>query len=601
MSGRKRLLMGLLLGLLGSASLGTARAWDDSAWWDGFVPPGVRGGGPSSGGDINAIVRSGPNIYVGGDFDSAGGVPASNVARWDGTHWHPLGDGLDGIVHALFFWYGDLHAGGEFQNPAPHIAKYWAGEWHQVGVGDFDDVVRCFIDFRGELWVGGDFEKIGDQEIAYMASFDGVDWLDRDGCGADPPWGNASVRSFVVYADTLRIGGTFEQCALVEAPYFAKYWESFGYWKPHDSGEGLNGSVNDFMERDGELWIGGEFGSVNDLPSRGIGLYSSSGFFQVPPGGGADHDILDLEPFGNWFYASTRYGIYPYGTSGPEDPHWLDPLGNLEEIDHSAFELLYWNPDLYAVGSIRDGIARWDGEGWRRLGAGIINEGSGHDVEALCAWNGGIVAGGFMGISSADETATSAYVGFFDGETWFPLANGLSRDVFDLIVFDDDLYACGRFTRNNESPMPAIARWDGSAWHALGSGLSGVSNLAYTLEVFDGQLAVGGSFNVADGVSCPARVALWNGSSFSALGDGMNGPVRDLQAWNGSLVAGGSMSMGGATRFVALWDDATWQPMEWPRSPALSIPAASMTRPRSRAQRATSRGSPGARTAYPET
>ena len=30
--------------------------------------------------------------------------------------------------------------------------------------------------------------------------------------------------------------------------------------------------------------------------------------------------------------------------------------------------------DLYAAGSLADGIARWDGVAWRRLGAGIIAE-----------------------------------------------------------------------------------------------------------------------------------------------------------------------------------------------------------------------------------
>jgi hypothetical protein len=43
----------------------------------------------------------GPGLYAGGDFDSAGGVPASRIARWDGAAWSALDAGADGFVRAL--------------------------------------------------------------------------------------------------------------------------------------------------------------------------------------------------------------------------------------------------------------------------------------------------------------------------------------------------------------------------------------------------------------------------------------------------------------------------------------------------------------------
>src|SRR6056297_2178290 len=44
---------------------------------------------------------SGPALYAGGDFATAGGVAVNNVARWDGSEWTPLGEGIDGWVEAL--------------------------------------------------------------------------------------------------------------------------------------------------------------------------------------------------------------------------------------------------------------------------------------------------------------------------------------------------------------------------------------------------------------------------------------------------------------------------------------------------------------------
>src|SRR5262245_36647151 len=43
----------------------------------------------------------GPELYAGGAFTVAGGVPASRVAAWDGARWAALASGMDGDVLAL--------------------------------------------------------------------------------------------------------------------------------------------------------------------------------------------------------------------------------------------------------------------------------------------------------------------------------------------------------------------------------------------------------------------------------------------------------------------------------------------------------------------
>ena len=55
------------------------------------------------------------NIFVGGDFDTAGGLPANNIAQWDGKTWSALGSGINGTVQALAVDNaGNLYAGGIF-------------------------------------------------------------------------------------------------------------------------------------------------------------------------------------------------------------------------------------------------------------------------------------------------------------------------------------------------------------------------------------------------------------------------------------------------------------------------------------------------------
>ena len=569
---RTLLAAGMLLALLGGLCQEPALAWDDAYWWDGFVPPGVRGGGPMTGGDINVMLRSGSQLYVGGDFDTAGDVPASNIARWDGERWHALGEGVDGIVHALCFYYDGLYVGGEFATAggesAPFVARWVNGAWARVGQAeqDFDDVVRCFAVYHDELYAGGDFEYVGDIDAWHVAKYDYLDWHEVTGCGLgmedwmDP----ATVEVLAVYMDTLRAGGHFEACGDHEAPFFAKLEEDNERWVAHDTGEGLDWDVLCLCPWNIDLWIGGSFGSVNGADSEGLAWLGSGGFLHAPLGGGADHAVTALAVHNGLLHVATRYGIRPYGSLYVEDPHWMAPLGDLSDAAIKAYAMDSWGGDLYAAGSLADGIARWDGEGWRRLGAAIIREGSGHNVQALCAWEDGVAAGGFMGVETADPTVWCGFVGYFDGATWFPLGGGFDWEVRALAVYDGDLYAAGEFDSDNqhEVDLRGVARWDGEAWQPLGGGLTGVNGEGYCLALYDGGLAVGGSFDTADGVPAPARVALWNGAAFSALGDGMNGPVDALAVLDGVLIAGGSFSIGGEYHHVARLEGGVWQPMD---------------------------------------
>jgi hypothetical protein len=62
---------------------------------------------------------SGPALYAAGAFPTAGGTPASGIARWDGTSWAPLGGGMSSRVNALTVFddggRAALYAGGSFR------------------------------------------------------------------------------------------------------------------------------------------------------------------------------------------------------------------------------------------------------------------------------------------------------------------------------------------------------------------------------------------------------------------------------------------------------------------------------------------------------
>src|SRR5436190_1705020 len=64
---------------------------------------------------VSALALDGNDLYAGGDFFGSGEVMnIGYVARWDGSNWSGLGDGLDNSVRALAVGNGDLYAGGVF-------------------------------------------------------------------------------------------------------------------------------------------------------------------------------------------------------------------------------------------------------------------------------------------------------------------------------------------------------------------------------------------------------------------------------------------------------------------------------------------------------
>lgn len=196
---------------------------------------------------------------------------------------------------------------------------------------------------------------------------------------------------------------------------------------------------------------------------------------------------------------------------------------------------------------------------WQALGRGF----SFADVYASTVYNGELFAGVIY---------NEAGVYRWDGSAWQNVGNIEGTDapfvaghVYSMAVYNGELIVAGRFAIAGGTLADSIARWNGTAWRALGSGLvKGGSTLAsvYALVVRNGELIVGGDFDTAGGVAC-ARIARWNGTTWSAFTTGgMNGTVRALGLRNGFLYAGGDFTTAGgiACNRIARWFDGPPNP-----------------------------------------
>jgi hypothetical protein len=112
-------------------------------------------------------------------------------------------------------------------------------------------------------------------------------------------------------------------------------------------------------------------------------------------------------------------------------------------------------------------------------------------------------------------------------------------------------YAGGDFTNAGGVLVKHVAKWDGTSWSALGSGMAGSLPYVNALRVDRvGNVYAGGFFTTAGGMTVNG-VAKWNGSSWSALGSGISGANANVEDFafdsSGNVYAGGSFNAAGAT------------------------------------------------------
>src|SRR5712664_2144514 len=109
------------------------------------------------------------------------------------------------------------------------------------------------------------------------------------------------------------------------------------------------------------------------------------------------------------------------------------------------------------------------------------------------------------------------------------------------------IYIGGRFTAVGTNLANNIAAWNGTNWSAFGLGLTNTSGFAVTALALDGagNLYVGGGFSYAGGLPA-TNIAKWDGTNWSAIGSGLNGSVTAVAVdGSGNLYAGGSFTMAG--------------------------------------------------------
>jgi hypothetical protein len=213
------------------------------------------------------------DLVAGGSFAAASGVPAANVARWNGTSWSALGSGCNNTVKALAVLpNGDLIATGAFTTAGGvlcnGIARWSGGAWSALGtgLGVFGGTSLAVLP-NGDLVVGGTFVTAGGAAANRIARWNGA-WSAL-GTGLN---GAATSLCTLANGDVLA-GGQFTTAGGAAANNVAK-WNGAA-WAPLAGG--TNGTVNELVQlATGAVVAAGEFTSANGAAAGRIARIDSS-------------------------------------------------------------------------------------------------------------------------------------------------------------------------------------------------------------------------------------------------------------------------------------------------------------------------------------
>jgi len=243
--------------------------------------------------------------------------------------------------------------------------------------------------------------------------------------------------------------------------------------------------------------------------------------------------------------------------------NWLPAGSGTNNGANGGIALQEFNGKLIAGGAFSQagsvnayGVAMWDGLDWSIVDSSMN---SNFAVRPFVVFQGylygfvtnptGIMSGYMIKLDSNFTCQIVPNSNYYN--------SNLPGTVYRAAVYNNELYVGGRFDHIGNIPANHIAKWDGTNWLPVGSGIN--DQYIFEFKEYNNELYVGGSFTDAGGVSVN-NLAKWNGSNWSDVGGGLTGPgawdFSDMEVYNNELyIGGGFLSAGGQfMEYLTKWN-----------------------------------------------
>ena len=474
---------------------GIAR-WTGSTWE--LIGGGVMEFGPGGTGNVLGIAITPSGLYATGAFRFANAsmdplTEVNDVARWDGTRWHPMASGL--------FAEGGIGIGAR---PAA------AG------------IVAATPD-GGSVFFGGSMNRADTMSVGGVVRWDGTYWRGLRASGERYYGLSGEARAFARRGTCeVYVGGDFIYAGEVRANSIARFSREGGY---EALGDGVLGVVENIqVTRDGRVYASGNFVDESGTALRNLAMWDGTEWTSV---GGGVGDPTD--PFQSARALAIGEGRGPGGV-----------------------DLVYVGGDITHVGGERSSsLAMWDGSAWTDLGASM----QGHEFPTIPgsyadprvnellvdpATGDLIVAGSFSAIGENDARIETNNIARWDGTAWHAFGEGAGNGespVISATLWNGRVAVARQFA--NDDPL-RFAAWNGTAWEAIGTDQPG-----FTIpSAIDG---VGDALFVAGVWSDGKHAAVFDGTAWSMLGEGTSDSAYAVLAIEGGVLYGGAFNRAGGT------------------------------------------------------
>lgn len=535
----------------GGVEVDRIAVWDGSNWsrLEGDGVPSIQSGG------ILSLANYNGDLIAGGSFQYIADTYVSNIARWDGTQWHAMtgpgggtypGDdvGLSDMAYSMIAYEGNLIVGGEFvgaggirsQGVAVWNGQYWStleSLEHEI---HSRTAVNSLIIHDDILIAGGQFPRLGNQISRNIARWNIDHWSALESAhatgiqsSADNGWSTIpTVNTIVTHDDYLFVGGKFSHTGRQESHNIARWDGTTWIDMPGITGLGW-ARVTAMISHHGNLYAAGDFRQAGPVDAKSIARWDGSQW----------HALND--PDGNG----------------------LEPGSRVNALAIFNDEIIVAGRFTAAGGATVNSIARWNGQHWLPLtgpkGTGITSSYS--EVFALAVVNDELVVGGSFSQAGGIEVEGIAR---WNGGEWQRMGPEQFEPVYTtvraLIKFQDQLHVAGSFRSAGEIELDGIARWSGSEWLPLeDQSTNPLRGWARTMHVHEDRLIVAGQTKRGPGPIFN-DIAAWDGQRWSAFtgprrtGFAYDSPISPsaLATHNGDLYAGGDFLVAGGAPAWAL-------------------------------------------------
>lgn len=279
-------------------------------------------------------------LYVGGLFNTAGGININSIATWDGTNWNSFGNNATfsspDVIFSILKFSGEIVVAGKFEfigsTRVNNIAKWNGTSWEAFGNG-FDDSVSDIIVYKGELYACGDFFYSGTDTVRCFAKWNGTKWI--------------TLTHLIGYANTMTeydgkliVGGGFTHATITCSGIIG--WDgvnedtTFGYF---------SATIIKLRNINDTLFAVGEFTSNPVNPSNYIGVYYNQSWHSIGNPTGGQNSVVDVCKYNDRLY------FCGYFTNPPDLCRYNgNGFDSVADVIGYIKDLIEYKNELYAAG-----------------------------------------------------------------------------------------------------------------------------------------------------------------------------------------------------------------------------------------------------------